>query len=30
MKKDKLEWLFDKVCSILHLKFNDKKRKLLI
>ena len=30
MKKDKLEWLFDKVCSILHLKFNAKTRKLLI
>ena len=30
MKKDKLEWLFDKVCGILHLKFKPKTRKLLI
>ena len=30
MKKDKIEWLFDKVCNVLHLKFNTKTRKLLI
>lgn len=30
MKKDKSEWLFDKICNILHLKFKTKTRKLLI
>ena len=30
MKKDKIEWLFDKVCNVLYLKFNTKTRKLLI
>lgn len=30
MEKDKVEWLFDKVCNILHLKFKSKTRKLLI
>ncbi len=30
MKKDKIEWLFDKVCKLLHLKFKAKTRKLLI
>ena len=30
MKKDKIEWLFDKVCKIFHLKFKSKTRKLLI
>lgn len=30
MKKDKIEWLFDKVCNILHLKLKSKTRKLLI
>ena len=30
MKKDKMAWLFDKICKLLHLKFNAKTRKLLI
>ena len=30
MKKDKTELLFNKLCDVLHLKFNDKTRKLLI
>ena len=30
MKKDKSEWLFDRICNILHLKFKTKTRKLLI
>lgn len=30
MKKDKLEWLFDKICKMFHLKFKSKTRKLLI
>ena len=30
MKKDKLEWLFDKIYNVLHLKFKTKTRKLLI
>ena len=30
MKKDKIELLFDKICKILHLKFEVKTRKLLI
>ena len=30
MKKDKSEWLFDKICNILHLKFKTKTRKLVI
>ena len=30
MKKDKLEWLFDKICKMFHLKFTPKTRKLLI
>ena len=30
MKKDKIEWLFDKMCNVLHLKFKPKTRKLLI
>ena len=30
MKKDKIELLFDKICKILHLKFELKTRKLLI
>ena len=30
MKKDKIEWLFDKMCKVLHLKFKSKTRKLLI
>lgn len=30
MKKDKIEWLFDKISQILHLKFKAKTRKLLI
>ena len=30
MKKDRTELLFNKICDVLHLKFNDKTRKLLI
>ena len=30
MKKEKTELLFNKICDVLHLKFNDKTRKLLI
>ena len=30
MKKDKSEWLFDKICNILHLKFKTETRKLVI
>ena len=30
MKKDKIEWLFNKICNVLHLKFKAKTRKLLI
>ena len=30
MKKDKMAWLCDKICKLLHLKFNAKTRKLLI
>ena len=30
MKKEKIELLFNKICDVLHLKFNDKTRKLLI
>ena len=30
MKKDKMAWLFDKICKFFHLKFNAKTRKLLI
>lgn len=30
MKKDKIEYLFDSVCKLFHLKFKSKTRKLLI
>ena len=30
MKKNRIEWLFDKICNILHLKFKPKTKKLLI
>ena len=30
MKKDKIEWLFDEISRIFHLKFNAKTRKLLV
>lgn len=30
MKKDKIEWLFDKICKVFHLEFAPKTRKLLI